>query len=477
MGERGGRVKRRKQTVVDWSALPPELLSEIGKRLQFRLDLLRFRSVCKPWRNSLSSKSKEKVKAFTIPEPPLLYPFVYSKKRERQISFILTERTVYTLHPNESQIHCRNKCGSYGLGNWCSPLIAEFEEILPKRFVPHQLAARCSFRNFSKVKNMLDFKVCPISKFYGIVAANHKQGFQFSNGYLDVDKVVVVADYNYVSINYPMSSDDDENNNVIVGALLAGGKVGLLRLLGSELDPDPIGWRVINYGEDDKDFRFDDIVNLGGKLCVIDSKGRAFTVDICSLELTQIAVPPPPICNMDGEGILLLQRRKRLVEDSGSLYLLVPFGYEKCWVLESRIKVYKLRVQTRDWVEVVSLGDLSLFVGYDFSFAASASNVFTKAEGNRNCIFFARTSFPHYNKCITVDFKEDLLFEGLPFNLQVGVFDLPDGTNFRLASGQRRPEITYNLPCCLVHSELVYDLYFTNLSNLEGVKIAARHVL
>ncbi|KNA04986.1 hypothetical protein SOVF_194570 [Spinacia oleracea] len=452
----GESVKRRRRhRVVDWSALPPELLSEIVKRLRFRLDVLRFRSVCKTWRNSLSSKSK--VKVFTIPEPPILYPLNDSDNRERPISFILTERTVYTLHPNESQIHCRHKCGSYGSGSWSSPLIAEFQELLPGRFFPQHLAGEFIFGNFSKVKNMLDFTVSPISKFYGIVAAFHKQGgekkdkildrFQFYNGGKKVvDKVVVVANYNYVSIIYPMSSDD---NVIIVGALLAGGKVGLLRLLGCELAPDPLGWRVINYGEDDKDFRFDDIVNLGGKLCVIDSKGRAFTVDFCSLELTKIAAAPPPIYNMDGEGIQLLRRRKRLVEDSGSLYLLVPFRYEKCWILESRIKVYKLRVETRDWFEVVSLGDLSLFVGYDFSFAASASNIFTKVEGNRNCIFFVNESFPYYNRCATNDSK-DLLFEELPFNLEVGVFDLPDGTNFRLASGQRRPEITHCLPCCLV---------------------------
>ncbi|KAL4303849.1 hypothetical protein GQ457_10G023780 [Hibiscus cannabinus] len=42
--------------MADWSQLPPELLLLIGKRLEVRFDVLRFRSVCSSWRSSVSPK-------------------------------------------------------------------------------------------------------------------------------------------------------------------------------------------------------------------------------------------------------------------------------------------------------------------------------------------------------------------------------------------------------------------------------------
>ena len=36
---------------VDWSALPMELLPLIGKTVQARIDVVRFRSVCASWRS------------------------------------------------------------------------------------------------------------------------------------------------------------------------------------------------------------------------------------------------------------------------------------------------------------------------------------------------------------------------------------------------------------------------------------------
>ncbi|XP_021750845.1 F-box protein SKIP23-like [Chenopodium quinoa] len=352
--------------VVDWSDLPPELLLEIGKRLKFRLDVLRFRSVCKSWRSSLFFKPK--IEAFKIPEPPIIYDSI--KRRDPPSSFILTERTMYLLHPKESEQtgHGYYK-SAFGFVNWASGKLAEFEELLPNKFLPHVFSSKSSIDGFFMVKNMLDFTISPITKFYGIVLLHNKKEnveerfvkfdrFRFLTGYNGVvDKVIIVSNYNYVSIIYPIpiDCDDEDGKNVVVVALLRGGKVGLLRLLGSELTPDPVGWRVVNYGQDDEDIRFDDIVNLEGRLCVVDCKGRAFLVDLYSLELTQIALPPPN-CNL--EGLQLLQRRrKRLVEHSGDLYLLVTCRYKVCGGLRPHILVYKLRVQTREWVEVVSLGD------------------------------------------------------------------------------------------------------------------------
>ncbi|KAM0970158.1 hypothetical protein FF1_018284 [Malus domestica] len=39
---------------TEWSDLPKELWSAIGNRLDNRLDVLRFRSVCNTWRSSVS---------------------------------------------------------------------------------------------------------------------------------------------------------------------------------------------------------------------------------------------------------------------------------------------------------------------------------------------------------------------------------------------------------------------------------------
>ncbi|XP_030518661.2 F-box protein At2g26160-like [Rhodamnia argentea] len=67
-----------------WSDLPPELLSMIGSRLQTRMDVLRFRSVCSSFRSSIA------------PPAPRL-PFQVPSARRLDLDLFLHERTVYAL--------------------------------------------------------------------------------------------------------------------------------------------------------------------------------------------------------------------------------------------------------------------------------------------------------------------------------------------------------------------------------------------
>ena len=46
-------------TSIQWADLPKELLEMIGKRLDSRVDTLRFRAVCTSWRSSVSLPSSD----------------------------------------------------------------------------------------------------------------------------------------------------------------------------------------------------------------------------------------------------------------------------------------------------------------------------------------------------------------------------------------------------------------------------------
>ncbi|KAK9677753.1 hypothetical protein RND81_11G164800 [Saponaria officinalis] len=417
------KESRRK---VEWGELPEEIVAEIGDRLKYKTERLRFKSVCKSWRSSLSKSHKTKFMAFEVPKPPTLNPWPWVCNYMKGPTYFVTEPTLYAF---------RDGIG----GNW----LVQLDEVLPHRFIPNHTFFSLGLGKFFKRKNLVDMSVFPISKYYHIICVPPTQGRdgkdEFFNRFSVVDKTVVVSD-----------DDDDDVSNLVVGALLKRGRVGFLRILRSCHTCNPQEWKVIGCakkGDESGSIRFDDIVNFDGKLCVVDFKGRAFLVNAKTLELTLIAKEPPLTSNVE------LERRWRLVEASGEIYLLVPLRDIVNGQVKPEIGVYKLWKQRNEWVEVESIGDQVFFIGCDFSFAASARDVFSKFEDYMNRVLVISESFPMYRE-IRQNCSREPLFKDVSDNITVGIYDLPHGANFRLISLLRMDgEIVYWIPRFLEDDE------------------------
>ena len=76
---------------VEWSDLPKELLPTIGKSLDTRIDIVRFRSVCNSWRSSIPSNNS--------PGFPLKFPNPYlpTSATQAQAPAYLCESTIYRI--------------------------------------------------------------------------------------------------------------------------------------------------------------------------------------------------------------------------------------------------------------------------------------------------------------------------------------------------------------------------------------------
>ena len=79
--------KTMDRRIVNWSELPPELLSTIGNHLDASIDVLRFRSVCNSWRSSISPCSSTDLPL------PLKFPCPFASGEDA----FLSENNIYGL--------------------------------------------------------------------------------------------------------------------------------------------------------------------------------------------------------------------------------------------------------------------------------------------------------------------------------------------------------------------------------------------
>uniref|UniRef100_A0A803MFT0 KIB1-4 beta-propeller domain-containing protein n=1 Tax=Chenopodium quinoa TaxID=63459 RepID=A0A803MFT0_CHEQI len=137
--------------------------------------------------------------------------------------------------------------------------------------------------------------------------------------------------------------------------------------------------------------KFDDIVEFKGMVYVIDRKGRVYCMSFRYMGLSNV------VCKPVGDGYAN-DRRKRLVESCGELYLI--YRSHECYA-DVAFKVFKLNEKQRKWDEVQGIGDdRILFVTLDGCFFVPVKDL----PGWRgNCIVFYRNSFPTYNLTLRVD--------------------------------------------------------------------------
>ncbi|KAK9948296.1 hypothetical protein M0R45_003879 [Rubus argutus] len=154
---------------VRWCDLPKELWQMIGKLLESRIDVLRFRSVCSLWRSAIPALEQTAT-------PPLPLRFPHSGAEPPAVIF---QNTVYRMQslidddPNDSQ-----------------PCLVKFEESNSGEMrLLHPITnwqVRYSITPSIKEFNLLDFRIVELAKLYTLKYAYTKIDVTY------VNKVVVV---------------------------------------------------------------------------------------------------------------------------------------------------------------------------------------------------------------------------------------------------------------------------------------------
>lgn len=341
-----------------WSDLPLELLLAIIQHLETQYDIIRFRAVCKRWRQSASS--------FSLPQRNLLSPTLPYK-----ISIPSTRfqwMTSSSIPGKLILVACSVFLLRSALNPQLPPWLFTVEELNPGKVYLRKPLSRVAIENLPeyvpKLLQLSQFQLSNIGGFYTLRSADntsHMIGKHWSNSR---NKVVMFENSNGKST--PAVND----YSAIV--LFDDGYLAVIRLKDEEVSS------VASRGGVGK---FDDIVNIKGKIYAVDRRGRAHKMSSKSFVLESVVNDPIG----KGRGN---DKKKRLAESCGELYL-VYRSRERCF------KVYKLDEEQKKWDEVKGIGDdRILFVTFDGCFFASAKDL----PGWRgNCIAYYRGCFPSYS--------------------------------------------------------------------------------
>ncbi|XP_015889781.2 F-box protein At2g26160-like [Ziziphus jujuba] len=350
----------------DWSELPTEILSTIGNRLDSPMDFLRFRSICNPWRSSIT-----RFHPISLPSP-LKFPCPFGTGQDA----FLSETTIYrTKPPPHNDDH-----NSY-LSKSC---LVIFDETEPRNH-PHwirQIINDDNNNNFPQILSLLDFPMLKIGK------SNTLNYLNFSSSMTVVSKV----------IRYPDTTSLADSEDCTIFIIYDGGKLGFAKY--GDQSPTLV---------DDKITDYNDLIVYKGQLYVVDKWGTVWWIQFPSLKLTQFS---PSLLGSGG--------RKHLVESCGELYVVdryldvdqnqgqdpnhhrritihrrrqgpllrrinTEIRGDLAWGKTVDFKVYKLDETWGKWVEATDLGDQAFILSGDISFSVFVSD-FDTCKGN--CIYF-----------------------------------------------------------------------------------------
>ncbi|KAH7849209.1 hypothetical protein Vadar_014597 [Vaccinium darrowii] len=354
-------------TVYKWSELPPDILTLIGKRLESRIDVLRFRSVCSSWRSSLPFGTWPPRLPLTLPFP--IIPHRYPHPRGH---YTLTEATVYRLQPLHNPSDSPPKA-------WIIKVSENLSEGKMRLLNPLSIDDKITPlpRNFPTTLDLSQFQISEICRSFSLGIAydfNNLDYFdQFSSAqeYQDmvnrVEKAVLLNNFTLVAMHF-------------------NGDLAVLRI-GDEKWTTLVRYRQEPYG---------DLINFKGRVYVVNSWGESLIID-SSLNIRVFSSFKSPLNNPVG-------KEKHLVESCGELWLLDrdlrglsgnvwyyshihTLAFKRWKKKEIWFKAYKLNEEEHKWIEVPDLGDRILFAGSDCSFSVSAAD-FEGCNCKGNCVFF-----------------------------------------------------------------------------------------
>uniref|UniRef100_A0A803MHF6 F-box domain-containing protein n=1 Tax=Chenopodium quinoa TaxID=63459 RepID=A0A803MHF6_CHEQI len=247
--------------IPPWTDLPDELLSDISKRLDTNpLDILSFRSVCHSWLSSspfslsYSPQSLFSPLPLITPSPP--DPLLHRYAIPNSNASLLSGTAIFALRPQFDPDDTPSCMANAWVLFLDQPKIDKVSIRKPFSQSPYSRPM-----NFPNSIDLLKYRITELGRFYNLTNLPEDGGGKVSKprDWLgDVLKVVLI------------SNGDD----FAVVVLSHEGKLGFIRLgfgdsfenLNAETD-----WEIIHDG---RGFRFDDIVELKGRVLGIDRRGR-----------------------------------------------------------------------------------------------------------------------------------------------------------------------------------------------------------
>ncbi|KAL4645650.1 hypothetical protein ACB092_02G249700 [Castanea dentata] len=360
---------------VECSELPEELLQPIGKGLDTRIDILRFRGVSKSWRSAISCSD-------FIPRFPLNFPNPFPpplRRRRRRLFWLalfhdeadhLHQQTVCLLH--ETILYRLTPSASSDKG-W----LIKIEDCKCEMHLldPH----RERYESESDSPNILPSNFVLLD--YDTVELTRAHT-------LEIQSLIRIGRVNKVVMF----------NDCHVFVVYGDGKLGHAKC-GDE--------SLTCLGE--KDMEFDDVIVYEGQVYVVDRFGIGWWIKIndSTLDLVEFWNP----CGSD-----CLKTQKHLVESDGTIYIVERY-LDREWrgrhyFCVVGFKVYKKNEWGGEWVLEESLGDRAFILRSDCSLSVSTREFFGYEA---NCIYFTQQNRIHVfklenNSITNADLKEDKVY-------------------------------------------------------------------
>ncbi|XP_031250437.1 F-box/kelch-repeat protein At1g64840-like [Pistacia vera] len=339
----------------NWSTLPEELLFSIVKLLPTRIDILRWRAVCRSFRA-------------TIPHPPIQYPFPHSiltsndflkgpNPKENDV-FTLMVSTVYAIEPLNK---VSNIQGEETPQTW----VVRVQEPNPGRVVIIDPISGSKCKDLSdqlpKSLNLLDYRVTEITKSYILVS---------TGGKLIVTKLIFSSFLDENDVEFAVMTRDNCTK-----------ELGIWRNVDKKWSKIDMELGFLGFLE-----FVEDVIYYNRKFYAVLSKGRTVTVDSKSLVVTRVA---------EELQFVSIYSELYLMELYNDLFLIVQFREFGDDFDEYIIMLFKLNEENQKWVPVVDGLELEyrvLFMGKS-SFAFSFS-----IEEVAGCVYYAGASLLGRNR-------------------------------------------------------------------------------
>ncbi|XP_031250443.1 F-box/kelch-repeat protein At1g64840-like [Pistacia vera] len=336
----------------NWSTLPEELLFSIVKLLPTRIDILRWRAVCRSFRA-------------TIAHPPIQYPFPHSiltsndflkgpNPKENDV-FTLMVSTVYAIEPLNK---VSNIQGEETPQTW----VVRVQEPNPGRVVIIDPISGSKCKDLSdqlpKSLNLLDYRVTEITKSYILVS---------TGGKLIVTKLI-----------FSSFLDENDVEFAVMASCRGSEELGIWRNVDKKWSEIDMELRFLEF--------FEDVIYHNRKFYAVLSNGRTVTVDSKSLVVTRVA---------EELQFVSIYSELYLMELYNDLFLIVQLREFGDDYDEYIIMLFKLNEENQKWVPVVDGLELEyrvLFMGKS-SFAFSFS-----IEEVAGCVYYAGSSLLGRNR-------------------------------------------------------------------------------
>ncbi|KAF5177001.1 Ubiquitin-protein ligase protein [Thalictrum thalictroides] len=368
--------------VVDWSKIPEDVLVLILKRLPTICDAFGLAQVCKSWASIVLSPYN-----ISLPKPPFLMLSESNIEEEE-------EKDVDTSIPRRGFIGINNsKCYKLHLpelhqnrnilstGNWLAFINMELEISILNLFSKTQIPLPSQY-------TLPDQWPMEFEEDYTL--------YHVRNGF--IKKIVLSTPPKSQSNNSHIDLDG------VVAMVIFGSQRQLAIARPGDKSWVPVQTQIPAVAA------VDNVIFFNNRFYSVNCRGKVafYDIDCNPPQATLVLGDFKDACSVE---------KYYLVEWLGELLLVAKY----CDILDDepyydtvKFEVYKLDFDNLAWEEVKSLGQHSLFLGFNTSRSLLASD--STSTFRRNCIYFTDDNSMHY------------IGVGVEGGHDMGVFDLEDGT-------------------------------------------------